>query len=102
MSKKCLIVPQTEIGYARAWIRLALERKMLSHFLHVLLNDTVQLSTLYKRYAFLRSEEEREQVRAGTWVLIFKIFLPKNSAKKMAFFIQNKAKLCKKLIITFF
>jgi hypothetical protein len=32
--------------------------------------------------------------------MIFKIFLLKNSAKKLAFFIQNKAKLCKILIIT--
>jgi hypothetical protein len=33
-------------------------------------------------------------------VMIFKIFLPKNSAKKLAFLTQNKAKLCKILIIT--
>jgi hypothetical protein len=31
----------------------------------------------------------------GTDVMILKIFLPKNFAKKLAFFIQNKAKLCK-------
>jgi hypothetical protein len=30
----------------------------------------------------------------------FKNILPKNSAKKLAFFTQNKAKLCKILIIT--
>jgi hypothetical protein len=36
----------------------------------------------------------------GTDVMIFKIFLPKNSAKKLAFLTQNKAKLCKILIIT--
>ena len=62
--KKNLVSLQTEIGYARAWIRLALERKMLSHFLHVLLNDSMLLKQLYKRYAFLRCEDEREQVRS--------------------------------------
>jgi Ni,Fe-hydrogenase III small subunit len=37
---------------------------------------------------------------AGTDVMIFKIFSPKNSANKLAFFTQNKGKLCKILIIT--
>jgi hypothetical protein len=32
--------------------------------------------------------------------MILKIFSPKNSAKKLAFLTQNKAKLCKILIIT--
>jgi hypothetical protein len=32
--------------------------------------------------------------------MIFKIFSPKNSAKKLAFLTQNKAELCKKMIIT--
>jgi hypothetical protein len=32
--------------------------------------------------------------------MIFKIFSPKNSAKNLAFLTQNKAKLCKTLIIT--
>jgi hypothetical protein len=36
----------------------------------------------------------------GTDVMIFKIFSPKNSAKKMAFLTKNKAKICKILIIT--
>ena len=40
---------KTEIGYARAWIRLALERKKLSSFFHVLVNDHSLLKTLYKR-----------------------------------------------------
>jgi hypothetical protein len=52
---------KTEIGYARAWIRLALERKRLSHYLQILLGDETLLKTLYKRYAFLRCEDEREQ-----------------------------------------
>jgi hypothetical protein len=36
----------------------------------------------------------------GTDVMILKIFLPKNSEKKLSFLTQNKAKLCKILIIT--
>jgi predicted dinucleotide-binding enzyme len=32
--------------------------------------------------------------------MILKIFSPKNSAKKLAFLTQNKAKLCKILIVT--
>jgi hypothetical protein len=35
----------------------------------------------------------------GTDVMILKIFLPKNSAKKLAFLTHNKGKLCKILII---
>ena len=56
-----ILLFQTEIGYARAWIRLALERKRLSHYLQILLGDETLLKTLYKRYAFLRCEDEREQ-----------------------------------------
>jgi hypothetical protein len=36
----------------------------------------------------------------GTDVMILNIFSPKNLAKKLAFLTQNKAKLCKILIIT--
>jgi hypothetical protein len=36
----------------------------------------------------------------GTDVMILKIFSPKISATKLAFLTQNKAKLCKILIIT--
>jgi hypothetical protein len=36
----------------------------------------------------------------GTDVVILKIFSPKNFAKRLAFFAQNKAKLCKNYIIT--
>ncbi|XP_037071130.1 DENN domain-containing protein 5B-like [Pollicipes pollicipes] len=52
---------KTEIGYARAWVRLSLEKKLLSKHLRALLSDNELLRNLYKRYAFLRSEEEREQ-----------------------------------------
>jgi hypothetical protein len=51
---------------------------------------------------FLR--DQRAKVKPfstpGTDVIIFKIFSPKKSAKKLAFFTKNKAKLCKILIIT--
>ncbi|XP_052123081.1 DENN domain-containing protein 5A isoform X2 [Frankliniella occidentalis] len=52
---------KTHIGYARAWVRLSLEKKLLSKHLRTLLSDTSLLKTHYKRYAFLRCEEEREQ-----------------------------------------
>jgi hypothetical protein len=38
--------------------------------------------------------------QSGTDGMIFKIFSPKNSAKKLAFLTENKAKLCKLFIIT--
>ncbi|XP_052242750.1 DENN domain-containing protein 5B-like isoform X4 [Dreissena polymorpha] len=52
---------KTDVGCARAWVRLALEKKMLSTHLKELLSDSYILRNLYKRYAFLRCEDEREQ-----------------------------------------
>ncbi|GBP39120.1 DENN domain-containing protein 5A [Eumeta japonica] len=52
---------KTEIGYARAWVRLSLEKKLLSKHLRELLADTTLLRSQYKRTAFLRCEEEKEQ-----------------------------------------
>ena len=52
--KFLLLSLQTEIGYARAWVRLALERKSLSEYLRVLVSDAGLLKNMYKRYAFLR------------------------------------------------
>ncbi|EGI61668.1 DENN domain-containing protein 5B [Acromyrmex echinatior] len=52
---------KTHIGYARAWVRLALEKKLLSRHLKILLSDNALLRTQYKRSAFLRCEEEKEQ-----------------------------------------
>ncbi|XP_073241179.1 DENN domain-containing protein 5B-like [Porites lutea] len=52
---------KTDIGHARAWIRLALEKKVLSkHLKQVLLNSEL-LRDRYKVYAFLLTEEEKEQ-----------------------------------------
>lgn len=52
---------KTEIGYARAWVRLSLEKKLLSKHLKTLLADSALLKSQYKRTAFLRCEDEREQ-----------------------------------------
>jgi len=52
---------KTDVGKARAFIRLSLERKKLSKHLKTLLGDQTLLNSLYKPYAFLRCEEEREQ-----------------------------------------
>ncbi|XP_066966304.1 DENN domain-containing protein 5B isoform X2 [Macrobrachium rosenbergii] len=52
---------KTHIGYARAWVRLSLEKKVLSKHLTSLLSDSELLRNLYKRYAFLRCDDEKEQ-----------------------------------------
>ncbi|CAG0883869.1 unnamed protein product [Darwinula stevensoni] len=52
---------KTPIGYARAWIRLALEKKLLSRHFRELLSNQDLLRGSYKRYAFLRCDDEREQ-----------------------------------------
>uniref|UniRef100_A0A1Q3F815 Ras signaling inhibitor st5 n=1 Tax=Culex tarsalis TaxID=7177 RepID=A0A1Q3F815_CULTA len=52
---------KTHIGYARAWVRLALEKKLLSRHLRTLLSDTALLRQLYKRSAFVRCDDEVEQ-----------------------------------------
>ncbi|XP_053641988.1 DENN domain-containing protein 5B isoform X1 [Cherax quadricarinatus] len=52
---------KTHIGYARAWVRLSLEKKVLSKHLTTLLGDSELLRSLYKRYAFLRCDDEKEQ-----------------------------------------
>ncbi|XP_077530109.1 DENN domain containing pinstripe isoform X2 [Haemaphysalis longicornis] len=52
---------KTDIGYARAWVRLALEKKLLSKHLKKLLSNQELLRGSYKRYAFLRCEDEKEQ-----------------------------------------
>ncbi|XP_059607628.1 DENN domain-containing protein 5B isoform X1 [Phlebotomus argentipes] len=52
---------KTHIGYARAFVRLALEKKLLSRHLRALLADSALLRSLYKRSAFLRCEDEKEQ-----------------------------------------
>ncbi|KAG8226107.1 hypothetical protein J437_LFUL006736 [Ladona fulva] len=53
---------KTDIGYARAWVRLSLEKKLLSAHLRTLLSDQALLRALYRRCAFLRCDDEKEQV----------------------------------------
>jgi hypothetical protein len=62
-----------------------------------------------KNYGYVRAQSKWPNVRKiaesghpGTDIIISKIFLPKNIAKKLAFLTQNKPKLCKILIITLF
>ncbi|XP_076023478.1 DENN domain-containing protein 5B-like isoform X2 [Genypterus blacodes] len=52
---------KTDVGRARALIRLSLEKKLLSQHLKQLLCRQALTKKLYKRYAFLRCEEEKEQ-----------------------------------------
>ncbi|XP_068595232.1 DENN domain-containing protein 5B [Brachionichthys hirsutus] len=52
----------SEVGQARAWIHLALEKKMLSQHLKELVTNQDLLRQLYKPHAFLLCEEEREQL----------------------------------------
>ncbi|XP_073477962.1 DENN domain-containing protein 5B isoform X3 [Aquarana catesbeiana] len=56
-----LRVIKTDVGRARGWIRLSLEKKLLSQHLKQLLTNQPLTKKLYKRYAFLRCEEEKEQ-----------------------------------------
>uniref|UniRef100_A0A4W5KNT8 DENN/MADD domain containing 5B n=1 Tax=Hucho hucho TaxID=62062 RepID=A0A4W5KNT8_9TELE len=51
----------SEVGRARAWIHLSLEKKVLSQHLKLLLANQNLIRQLYKPHAFLLREEEREQ-----------------------------------------
>nr|XP_057945136.1 DENN domain-containing protein 5A isoform X2 [Doryrhamphus excisus] len=52
---------KTDVGKARAWVRLSMEKKLLSRHLKQLLSDLELTKKLYKRYAFLRCDDEKEQ-----------------------------------------
>ncbi|KAF7245526.1 DENN domain-containing protein 5A, partial [Varanus komodoensis] len=52
---------KTDVGKARAWVRLSMEKKLLSRHLKHLLSDHELTKKLYKRYAFLRCDDEKEQ-----------------------------------------
>ncbi|XP_029104178.1 DENN domain-containing protein 5A isoform X2 [Scleropages formosus] len=52
---------KTDVGKARAWVRLSMEKKLLSRHLKQLLSDEELTKKLYKRYAFLRCDDEKEQ-----------------------------------------
>ncbi|CAF1112721.1 unnamed protein product [Rotaria sordida] len=50
-------VSASEIGFVRAFVRLALERRLLSHHLSELCSHSDLLQSLYKREAFLRVDD---------------------------------------------
>lgn len=50
-------VSASEIGFARAFVRLALERRLLSRHLTELFSHSDLLQALYKRDAFLRADD---------------------------------------------
>ena len=52
---------KTDVGHARAFVRLALEKRSLSRHLATLLSLDDLTRLRYKEYAFLRTDEEREQ-----------------------------------------
>ncbi|KAM8894161.1 DENN domain-containing protein 5A isoform 2-T2 [Spinachia spinachia] len=52
---------KTDVGKARAWVRLSMEKKLLSRHLKQVLSDHELTKKLYKRYAFLRCDDEKEQ-----------------------------------------
>lgn len=52
---------KSELGYARAFVRLALERRLLHKHLQTIMTNHKLMSENYKPYAFVRQEEEREQ-----------------------------------------
>ncbi|KAL6092313.1 hypothetical protein STEG23_014563 [Scotinomys teguina] len=52
---------KTDVGKARAWVRLSMEKKLLSRHLKRLLSDHELTKKLYKHYAFLRCGDEKEQ-----------------------------------------
>ncbi|CAJ0950722.1 unnamed protein product, partial [Mesorhabditis belari] len=52
---------KTDIGYARAFVRLALERKLLHRHLAALLSNTQLIRELYRADSFTRCEDEKEQ-----------------------------------------
>ncbi|GMT14791.1 hypothetical protein PFISCL1PPCAC_6088 [Pristionchus fissidentatus] len=52
---------KSELGYARAFVRLALERRLLHKHLQTIVSNERLMSDHYKPYAFVRQEEEREQ-----------------------------------------
>jgi hypothetical protein len=52
---------KTDVGHARAWIRLCLEKKNLYRHLSCLLSNVELCRHRYRDYAFLLTEDEKEQ-----------------------------------------
>ncbi|KAI6188316.1 RUN domain containing protein [Aphelenchoides besseyi] len=55
-----LTLIKSEIGKARAWIRIVLNEHSLEHYLQLIAKDEGQLSNYYKELAFLRDGEKVE------------------------------------------
>lgn len=70
---------KTEIGKSRAFIRLALERKLLSKHLRTLLSNQQLTCAFYKRYAFLRSDDEKGKLLCKLRHFIYQSFNYKSS-----------------------
>ena len=75
---------KTEVGRVRAFVRLALEKKMLAPHLKVLLSNHDLLVHHYQAYAFLRTEEEREQFLTYLLTLSARLFMCFTNAFKNA------------------
>eukprot|EP00117_Sycon_ciliatum_P015844 scpid14380/ scgid5989/ DENN domain-containing protein 5B; Rab6IP1-like protein len=60
-SVKEMAAIKTDIGFARAFVRLSLEKKVLSSHIAELVQDRMMLQSSYREYAFLRCEDELEQ-----------------------------------------
>jgi hypothetical protein len=79
-------------------VRIPLGYKVLVTVMLLCTVDLICIVCVFKRSEkiFKKFAQSRHP---GTDVMIYQIFLPKSSAKKMTFLTQNKAKLCKILII---
>jgi len=61
LTVKMMTEIKTDVGRTRAFIRLALEKKVLYKHLVELLSNKALIDERYKDYAFLRTEDEKEQ-----------------------------------------
>ena len=53
---------KTDVGRARAWVRLCIEQKTLKQELEIFLDTPLVMQRFFKDYAFLMQEEYREQL----------------------------------------
>lgn len=49
---------QTDVGRARAWVRLAIEKRLLAHHLSLITSNPVIVDELYRKYGVLQCKEE--------------------------------------------
>ena len=66
---------QTDVGRARAWVRLAIEKRLLSHHLSLITSNPVIVDELYKRYGLLQCREgTRTKFCLKLWLIFSKFF----------------------------